>query len=556
VEEFPNTFSRSSSALQSFRRAVTQYLQAVTPSIDDLFSKKRPKSPPIVPVIMIISETLLSTTTAAADSFTAHRLLGPEILNHPGTTVIEFNKIAPTFMSKALDLVLQKEADKSGRKVAPGPAVLKHLSETGDVRSAISALEFFCLHQGNSEDWSGKIRTRKAKKVKGDTAITPMEKQSLQMITQRESTLGIFHAVGKVVYNKREHPKATDTPPPQPPSHFPQHARPKVSEVNIETLINELGTDIDVFIAALHENYVLSCGGLTDEDTLDTINGCIDSLSDSDLLSPDRFLTSYSRYSFRGTTTDSLRQDEISFETSVRGILFHLPYPVKRATPPKEYSNNRGKGLSHATEYQMLYPTSMRLWRRKEQIEELVNLLNEKFRNGQFDESVHNPSRQSVAGGVDSWAKHARFSGGLDQMTPTSATPRTDEKIDSVEASFLVRGAGRSELLLERFPFMSALEKRKKKMKNKPSSSRSTTFKQLDKLTSFGGLTSILTNVEDEPEAEEAPAEQWSTDKPVEDGRRDWKKSVGVITTASDGHVVVKKNMESLVLSDDDIEDE
>ena len=548
VEEFPNTFSKSSSTLQSFRRAVTQYLSTATLSIDSPFSKSNTSTSPVVPVVMIISETLLSTTTASADSFTAHRLLGPEILNHPGTTVMEFNRIAPTFMSKALDLVLRKEATRSGRTFGPGPAVLKHLSETGDVRSAISALEFFCLHQGGADEWSGRIHNGKAKKPKIDAALTSMERQSLQMITQRESTLGIFHAVGKVVYNKREVPSATDTPPPQPPSYFPQHARPKASEVNIESLINELGTDISIFIAALHENYVLSCGGLTEEDTLDTVNGCIDSLSDSDLLSPDRFSNGHSRYSFRGTTIDSLRQDEISFETSVRGILFNLPSPVQRAAPPTEYSSNRGKGSSKAFGHQMLYPTSLRLWRRKEHLKELVNLFNEKFRNGQFNDTFRIPNKPTKPGGVDAWARHARFSGSVDQTPSTASSANGGEA--QAEALLLVRGAGKSELLLERLPYISVLERRK------PSSTRSAMFKQLVSVTSFSGLTSILANEDEEPEVEELPAEQWSTDKPGEDGRQDWKKSVGVISTAPDGHVVVKKSMESLVLEDDDIEDD
>jgi cell cycle checkpoint protein len=543
VEEFPNTFSRSSSTLQSFRNAVLHYLAAATPSIDSMFARKTGPQPPVVPVILIISESLLSTSTAAADSFTAHRLLGPEILNHAGTTAIEFNPIAPTFMSKALDLVLKKEAKTSGRKFIPGPAVLKHLSETGDVRSAISALEFFCLHQGDANDWSGKIQTLKPKKKPIDPAITTMEKQTLEMITQRESTLGIFHSVGKVVYNKREVPPTMDTPPPQPPSWFPQHARNKISEVDVDSLLNELGTDVHVFIAALHENYVLSCSGMTDEDTLDTVNGCIDCLSDSDLISPERYASNHSRYAFQGTTADRLRQDEMSFDTSVRGILFNLPHPVKRVVPPLEYSNGRGKGANKSTANQMLYPTSLRLWRKKEQIDELVSLVNEKFRNGQFEASLNGQQNVSKPGSVDTWKRHANFSGAIDQYSKASHDEDTGD-------SLLVRGAGKNELLLERLPYLSQLERKK------PSFKRSALSKQLDRVTAFAGLTSILTNAEeDDAEPEDDVPEQWSTDKPVDDRADVWKKSVGIVSTAADGNVVVKKSMESLVLEDDDIQD-
>ncbi|KAK3066637.1 hypothetical protein LTS18_001587, partial [Coniosporium uncinatum] len=272
MEEFPNTFSRSSTALHTFRAAIQQYLAANTPSMDSLFSREQ-ASHRVTPLVMIISETLMSSTTASADSFTAHRLLGPDILNHPGTTVLEFNPIAPTYMTKALDLIIKKEARKSGRRKAPGPAVFKHLAETGDIRSAVSSLEFLCIRgdeaDGEGGGWGGKVAFSKPRKAaaSGSTALTKMERESLEIITQRESTLGIFHAVGKVVYNKREAPSATYTPPPQPPPHLPQYARPKMSEVNTDTLIDELGTDVQTFIAALHENYVLSCAASSSEDT-------------------------------------------------------------------------------------------------------------------------------------------------------------------------------------------------------------------------------------------------------------------------------------------------
>ena len=99
IEEFPNTFSRTSPVLQSFRSAISQYLA----------------SPPILhgtptPIVLVISETLLSTSTAAADSFTAHRLLGPELLSNPWLDTIEFNAIAPTILTKALENIVVKEA--------------------------------------------------------------------------------------------------------------------------------------------------------------------------------------------------------------------------------------------------------------------------------------------------------------------------------------------------------------------------------------------------------------------------------------------------------------
>jgi cell cycle checkpoint protein len=539
VEEFPNTFSRSSSTLQGFRRSTLQYLTTSTPSADDFFLLKTQNQSPIVPVIMVISESLLSTSTASADSFTAHRLLGTEILSHPGTAVLEFNPVAPTFMLKALDLVLKKEARKSGRRFAPGPAVLKHLSEVGDIRSAISALEFFCIHDGSEEDWSGKINFGKSKKLGDGRAPTAMEKQSLQMITQRENTLGIFHAVGKVVYNKREIPPATDTPPPQPPAYYPQYARPKVSEVNVDSLLNELGTDIHVFVSALHENYVLSCQGIDEEDTLDSINGCIDSLSEADLLCPDRFTSESTRTTWQATSNDTLRQDAISFFTGVQGCLFYLPNPVKRVNPPADYVASRGKTVSKTAAFQMLYPTSLRLWRKKENIEEYIHQFNSMFRRGQLDGSVKVEESTPKAGSVESWSKRASL-----------PSPGNEIAGDNKSTSpFVLRGASKVEVLLERLPVMNLLQRRK------TFSQRSAVAQLIYKIVHLGGLSSSLTPEEEEGNTEDnQQGEAWSTDKPTEELPK-WRKSVGLMTKNAEGNLVVRKDMEKLVLSDDDIED-
>lgn len=548
IEEFPNTFSRSSNGLNSFRSAVIQYLEATTPSMDALFSGKKPAPKHITPIVMVISETLLSTSTAAADSFTAYRLLGPEILSHPGATVLEFNPIAPTFMTKALDLIVQKEARQSGRKTAPGPSVIKHLAEIGDIRSAISSLQFLCLRDDNQDDWSGKVKTTKTKRG-SEAPLSKMETASLESITQRESTLGIFHAVGKVVYNKRESPLATDTPPPQPSSHLPQFARSKVSEVDIEALLAELGTDVQTFVAAVHENYALSCEGLDLEDTLDHVNGCIDALSDADILSPDRFGSSHNRTTLQGTSTDSLRQEELSFQTTVRGLLFNLPHPVKRNAPPPTL-RNKGKGLGRGAANQMFYPVSMRLWRKRDELDQLLELFIVKMRNGTLKGGLQKPGRFQTAkpSGVEAWRVN-RYAGGPTPPASRTSTPTNDEDRDSSSSLFAGGSSAKSELLLERLPYMTMIERKKN------SFGSSNLYKELERITKVAGSGGLSGNEEEEleAEAEADTTEQWSTDKPVEGDRKNPKFG---IARGGDQAGIVKARMESLVLEDDDIEDD
>ena len=360
MEEFPNTFMSTSQALRTFRLNILQYLFANTPMTDLPVRGQLEIQTSCRPLIMIITETSTDGMTSASESFTAHRLLGPEILNHPGTSIIDFNPVAPTLLAKALELVIQKEARQSGRRRIPGLSVLKKLGEVGDIRSAISSLEFLCLRGGDGDDWGGRVANKSKKGA--NSALTKMEKESLELLSQREASLGLFHAVGKVVYNKREEPHPANRPS-QPPDHLPQHARLKTSEVSVDRLMDETGTDPRTFIAALHENYVLSCES---DDFSDTLNGCIDAISDSDMLIPGRAgLSSSSRGPYQGTAADALRQDEIAFQTAVRGLLFALPYPVKRSSHPV-----KGGGKNDA--HKMFYPTSMRLGRQMEEIEALV----------------------------------------------------------------------------------------------------------------------------------------------------------------------------------------
>ena len=554
IEEFPNTYARTSTALQSFRTAVLHFLYASTPK--SFFTQREDKSKGKVPVVMIISETLLSTATAAADSFTVHRLLGPDILTHPGVTVIEFNPVAPTIMAKALDLVLRKESRKSGRRKAPGPAVLKHLAELGDVRSAISSLEFLCLKGDDDGGWSGKITFVKGKNSSSNNPATKTEVDSLEAITQRENAIGIFHAVGKVVHNKRETPSASDAPTPQPPAFLPQHARSKVSEVKIETLLNELGTDVQIFIAALHENYALSCGGLTAEDTLDSINNCMDNLSDADVLCPDRFGNAHKRR-LQSSTSDSLRQDEMSFQTSVRGLLFHLPHPVKRLPMPSQSSELRGRSqnASSSGSFQMFYPRSQQLWRRVEEKEDLLELLITKMQNQRpLAKRTAASSDEATSGGVDTWRRHQPFSGFSAPPAVVDGDNRGVQSADDAASEHNdsgLRTVNKVELLLERLPYMVMIAKKTH------AQAANSLLRDIEKLTRISGTVPKVNEEEIDGDEAAGSGEQWSTDKPTDDLSSPRKKSrFETKRQGIDTVVGLKDRTEQLVLSDDDIMDD
>ncbi|KAM0329848.1 hypothetical protein ACHAQA_004013 [Verticillium albo-atrum] len=556
VEEFPNTFARSSTALTSFRNTLLGYLAANTPSLSNFGQQSQYET--ITPVVMVISETLLATTSASADSFTAHRLLGPEILRHPGVGVIEFNAIAPSILAKALELVVIKEARKSGRKRTPGPLVLKRLGEIGDIRSAISSLEFLCLKGDQEADWGAKVAFTKPKRGARDSiAMTKGEEESLELISQREASLGIFHAVGKVVYNKRDElPPRNDTVETLP-SYISQYARPKRSQVSVDALIDETGTDTHTFVSALHENYLFSCESpspLDPNSSLDYVNGCLDYLSLSDLLCPswDIFFGGKGFGGFAGKDSGShiLRQDEMTFQVAVRGMLFSLPSPVKRKTPA---------GVKGSDAFKMFYPTSIKLWRTKEEFEGLVDVWSTKLLKG--EESVARKDltqgaaafRKPKTASAGSWVatQQARGSAAAGPTTGAATQPAGDA--DEAAPLLSLGSAARREMLLERLPYMAQIARGRK------GALHSIKLRDIEKVVSFQGIgTQRAGEDESGDEAAEADGgpmsgEAWATDKPSEEASP--RKKSTRIRTVSEGSVA-GLGVAGLVLSDDDIEDD
>ncbi len=533
IEEFPNTFSRNSTALSSFRSTLLQYLANHTPSLSMFAQQSRRES--IKPIVLVISETLLTTTSASADSLTAHRLLGPELLRHPGVGVIEFNAIAPSLLAKALEVIVQKEARKSGRRRTPGPLVLKRLGEIGDIRNAISSLEFLCLKGDQDADWGAKVTFTKQKKgAKDGIGLTKGEEESLELISQREASLGIFHAVAKVVYNKREE-APSGNPAENLPSYLAHYSRPQRSQVSPDLLIDETGTDTHTFIAALHENYVLSCettGPMDVSTPMDYINDCIEHMSLSDLMCPSQDIFFGGRGGFAGRDTGShlLRQDEITFQVAVRGMLFSLPNPVKRRTT----------GMSRSSDaFKMFYPASLKLWRAKEEIAGLVDLWSTKLLRG--EDQI--PSKNLTAGA--NAFRRAPMLGSPTKPKPQTQTPtQADSQLEDGAANpgstqlLSLGSAARRELILERLPYMAQIARARK---------TGVRLRDLEKIVSMQSTNAA--DDESDVDDDTTTGEAWATDKPSEEASPR-KKKAGIKSGA-----VTSMLAQKLVLSDDDIED-
>lgn len=107
---------------------------------------------------------------------------------------ISFNPIAPTLMRKALQALLSIRfpSPRTAQQLSKDILDVIVESSNGDIRNAIMALQFACLVE--------LPRKKKGKNTTGGDA-----RIILEAVTRREQSLALFHLIGKVMYNKREH---------------------------------------------------------------------------------------------------------------------------------------------------------------------------------------------------------------------------------------------------------------------------------------------------------------------------------------------------------------
>ncbi|AMD22198.1 HGL142Cp [Eremothecium sinecaudum] len=132
------------------------------------------------PLLICLTECELpegSGSSAHESSFIAETVLGKEILSHPKLCRIKFNPINTSLMTSRLRHIATCEKTQfSKSKWAQLPQFIKELANgPGDIRSAISMLEFWCY----SSNSSGLVATR-------------------------QSSINYFHAVGKVIYGSKD----------------------------------------------------------------------------------------------------------------------------------------------------------------------------------------------------------------------------------------------------------------------------------------------------------------------------------------------------------------
>ncbi|KAF7973610.1 hypothetical protein HWV62_14780 [Athelia sp. TMB] len=236
----------------------------------------------LVPIVIVISDA--GTRGEARDELVAsgggwgggkevvldvRSVLGG-LLGSQWVTQIAFNPIAPTLLKRALQALLSTHFSSS-QATQPSKEVVDIVvsSSNGDIRSAINALQFASIPAPFSTSTKRKKGDGKDKRVKRDAKVV------LEAVTRRESSLALFHLMGKVLYNKRKGDAPSSSaskaeaqrereqdalrPDPSPlPTWLEDHER-ATSRVDVDTLYADSPIDSSLFSLYLHQNYPPFC---------------------------------------------------------------------------------------------------------------------------------------------------------------------------------------------------------------------------------------------------------------------------------------------------------
>ncbi|WWC69257.1 uncharacterized protein I206_103195 [Kwoniella pini CBS 10737] len=268
-------------------------------------------------------------------------VLGREVRDGPWCQEIDFLSLAPTFLNKALMRVLQTAVPRALDRPSHATVKLIALSSNGDLRSAINTLQMLCSgrkevkgrkRKAMGEDEEDQSESRKRGGGKGSRGgkgakldVNKDLRAVLDAVTRNEQSLNLFHALGRVFYNKRlDDPNMEDEdqelldrirklPSDEPlPSHLQQFTRRK-SLVQVESFIPTIPIDASSFALWLHQSFPNYCSDIEE------VSAGLDELCSADIMRTDDDIWQSSSQAI-----------SYALHLSVRGLLISLPSPVPR----------------------------------------------------------------------------------------------------------------------------------------------------------------------------------------------------------------------------------
>lgn len=154
IDELPNVVHDSTR--EAFEEALLEYARL-------------PAAPKAV-----VAFTEIEVSANYSDAIIVPRVLG-QLVHAPGCAWVKANPISTRFLAKALDRVVASEG------LALDATNRAELAACGDIRSALTALEFYAKIRAQAPDAA--------------TTVSSL---------LRTSTVNLFHAVGKIVYGSSE----------------------------------------------------------------------------------------------------------------------------------------------------------------------------------------------------------------------------------------------------------------------------------------------------------------------------------------------------------------
>ncbi|XP_077792396.1 cell cycle checkpoint protein RAD17 isoform X3 [Podarcis muralis] len=211
VEDMPNHFYRDHSCLHEILRKFVRTSRC--------------------PLVFIISDAFSGASNQRS-------LFPKEIQEELHIANISFNPVAPTMMMKVLNRIAGAEFTTNGEKTdVPDISSLELICKgcSGDIRSAINNLQFSSLRDCSSEN--NFLSQKKGNStLKYDTLSKVKKKkkfgnQELQAVGAKDSSIFLFHALGKILYCKTvvcvtfTGEPATDLEFPRLPVHLTEYER-------------------------------------------------------------------------------------------------------------------------------------------------------------------------------------------------------------------------------------------------------------------------------------------------------------------------------------------
>ncbi|KAI9304902.1 Rad17 cell cycle checkpoint protein-domain-containing protein [Cunninghamella echinulata] len=208
-------------------------------------------------LIIVLSDTQISNSNRSKAYYQMETQLTniSDILTHDIKTsgkcaVIEFNPVTKANLKKAMNRVLNQEARYSN--VSLSSERINDIIEQchGDIRCAINTMQFHCTP-------SRSLLPQKRKKNRSNNNNN-QQSISSSNIHCRENPLTFYHAIGKVLYAKREESGALESKP--------------------TDILNKCNADCDSFIGWVYSNYHYFT------DSIIEYSKTMDNLCDADML--------------------------------------------------------------------------------------------------------------------------------------------------------------------------------------------------------------------------------------------------------------------------------